>query len=444
MKTFLYIFQSIYIFFKNLIILIHFEKKSPEQIKHIQYKKLKETIDFAWENIPFYKSYWEGNNFKPTDFQSLEDIEKIPFIDKNTIRKEFNTMYPTNYPTKRLTLVTTGGTTGMPMKFYIDQYKAHAKELAYQIWGNYHFWKYRKGIDKVAILRGYKIEESKTSNQIYWKRSYRENGLIFSSFHISGDTYNVYLKKLREFKPKFIKAYPSSIIAFCSLMRTHNDFGISGLKGIICSSENIYPWQRKLVKQTLGVNIYSYYGHSEKAVAAFQATDERMLFHPLYGFTEFIDDSGLSTSENNRIAQVVVTSFDNDYFPFIRYKTFDYIEIANSQYGPYHKIANRIIGREQEFVYNKNNEKIIFTCSDEPIWGIPGIVAYQYIQNESGKMELHLQTKPDFNINNLQIIQQKAKKVFINIDINISIVNNIEKTPNGKFRYLIQNIPSKK
>ena len=74
MKTFLYTFQAIYIFFKNLIILIHFEKKSPEQIKHIQYKKLKETIDFAWENIPFYKSYWEGNNFKPTDFQSLEDI----------------------------------------------------------------------------------------------------------------------------------------------------------------------------------------------------------------------------------------------------------------------------------------------------------------------------------------------------------------------------------
>ena len=351
-----------------------------EKVKKIQYRMLKKQINYAWKKIPFYQRLWKEKGFNPEDFKSLDDIKKIPFIDKNDVREHFEEMIPIGYPKKRLTLVTTGGTTGMPMQFYIDNYKAKAKEIVFQIYREYRFWHCWRFIDNVAVLRGRQIAEDRLKQNIFWEKV---NGdLYFSSFHLKNEYYEKYINKLREYKPRFIKAYPSSIVALCSMMKEHNDYSINGLKAVICSSENIYDWQRNLVRDVLGVEILSQYGHSEKAVWAFQYLDGKMCFHPMYSYVEFCDVDK-SIDINTGVAHVVCTSFNNYYFPFIRYKTYDYIEVAESK-SYFTHVASRIIGREQDFVYDRDNNRTIFTNSDEPFWDVKGIVAYQYIQNEKG------------------------------------------------------------
>ena len=98
-------------------------------------------------------------------------------------------MVPESYDRTRLSLVRTGGTTGMPMNFYIDQYVARPKELAYQLWGGWHYWRHRQGLDKVVTMRGARIKESLLRKGIYWQRNLRENGIMMSSFHILEETY---------------------------------------------------------------------------------------------------------------------------------------------------------------------------------------------------------------------------------------------------------------
>ena len=274
---------------------------------------------------------------------------------------------------------------------------------------------------------------------IFWQKGRLENALICSSFHLTEQNYNSYLNKIRAFKPRFIKAYPSSIALLCSLMKKHGDAKIETLQGIICSSENVYDWQRKLVKEVLDVEILSFYGHSEKAVWAFQNSQQKLLFHPLYSYTEFLNKNFQTIEAVGEIAQVVVTSFDNKYFPFIRYLTSDYVEVGESILH-YPKVANRIIGREQEFVYDKNSNKVIFTCSDELLWGIDGVIAYQYRQQEVGKLILCLQVNEQFTIPSIEKILGIGKSIFVDFDLLVEIVDYIPKTSNGKFRYLIQNI----
>lgn len=427
-------------FFKYKVLLTQFGYKSIEDIKNYQFNELRRIIDYAWENIPFYRSLWEKSGFNPSKFQNINDLSKIPFIDKNVVREHYNEMVPVKYNRRKLSLATTGGTTGMPMKFYLNEYMARGKEVAFLYW-THKKWGYRMWLDRVAIMRGYRIGQNLIDKKIFWKNSRRERGLIFSSFHIDNDNYQIYLNKLRTYKPKFIKAYPSSIVAFCSLMKEHHDFGIEGLNAVICSSENIYDWQRNLVKETLNVEILSWYGHSEKIISAYQGRDGKMLFNPLYGYVEFLDENNNIVSDDGAVAQLVATSFDNRAFPFIRYKVYDYVEVGKSNDSGYTHVANRIIGREQEFVYDCNNNKVIFTCSDEPLWDIPGIIAYQYEQREKGVLELHLQCNDSFvKDTSLKLIKERAKEVFVNFQIEISFVDLIERTKNGKFRYLIQYI----
>lgn len=400
---------------------------------YVRYRKL---VDYAWHNIPAYRRLWEYNGFEPSMFRSLDDVKRIPIIDKDFVRSNYQDMIPRQYDCRRLSKVTTGGTTGMPMAFYIDQYKARSKELAYQLWGSWHFWKHIQGIDRIVTMRGHRVDTKLIESGIFWERNPRENGIFMSSFHILDENYHVYLEKLRDFRPKFIKAYPSSIVALCLLMKSHGDKGIDGLKGVICSSENIYAWQRDLVRDILDVEIYSFYGHSEKAVCAFQNSQGNMEFPSDYGYVEFLDDQGQDARSAGATARVVATSFDNFYFPFIRYNTGDYVEVASNV----DKCARRIIGREQEFVYDSLGNKVIFTCSDEPIWDIDGIVAYQYHQRVSGVLELHIQTDGQFDCESISIIVERARMIFVNFKIEVMTVPEIARTPLGKYRYLIQHI----
>ena len=144
-----------------------------------------------------------------------------------------------------------------------------------------------------------------------------------------------------------------------------------------------------------------------------------MEFPPLYGYVEFLDKNGEHVSERGEPAYVVSTSLDNHYFPFIRYQTDDCVHVLSS--GNVKK-AERIVGRKQEFVLDAFGNKLPFTCNDEVIWDIEGIVAYQYLQREKGKLELRLQTNDCFDESSVEDILKRSEEVFVNCAISIVFV----------------------
>lgn len=429
--------SAVRVFFEHMILL---RKSAGTDLKEIQFKKYKGLVSHAWDTIPAYRRLWEDNGFEPSMFNSLDDVRRIPCIDKNFIREYMEDMVSTGYDRSRLSLVTTGGTTGMPMKFYIDQYVARPKELAYQLWGGYHYWRHRQGLDRVVTLRGYRVKESLIRKKIFWQRNLRENGIYMSSFHILEENYDIYIRKLRSYRPRYIKAYPSAIVALCHLMQHNHDKGLEGLEGVICSSETISDWHRKLVKEVLGVEILSFYGHSEKAVCAYQNSKGEMEFQPLYGHVEFLDDDDRSVSEKGKAASVVVTGFDNHYFPFIRYRTDDEVLVSSADIP---MIASKIVGRKQQFVYDEYGNKVQFTNNDDIFHDISGILAYQFVQNKPGELIINLQVDSDYRSDVENEILYQASKIFVNFSICIKIVESIEKTQSGKFRYLVQNVEAK-
>lgn len=416
--------------------------KDTDEIESYQFRELKRLIDFAWEHIPFYRRYWEHHGFTPEQFQRLQDFSLIPCIDKEIVRVNYKDMVPRNYDRGRLEQVTSGGTTGLPLSFYINQAIAHGRELVHQPWTYWHVCRYKLGIDKVVILRGSRVDERLIQQGIYWKRSlgYRGRGLLLSSFHLTEATYKSYMHEIRKESPKFIVAYPSSLTILCTMMKKHNEAPLIGLRGAICSSEMVYEWQRQLVREVLGVEIYSFYGHSEKTVSAIPDSQHRMLFEPSYGYVEFLDEKLNPVDTVGEIAQVVSTGFQNDYMPFIRYQTSDYVRVDNHPPLGFTHVAKEIIGRAQDFVYDKDGNRLPFTCSDEVFWNIDGIIAYQYLQREVGRLLIHLEVDNSFINESIQNIQIEAEHMFYNCDVEVLIVDRIERTSSGKFRYFVQTI----
>lgn len=57
-----------------------------EELEANQLKDLKEIVQFAYDNSPYYKRSFDEAGVKPSDIQTLKDIEKFPFINKKTQR----------------------------------------------------------------------------------------------------------------------------------------------------------------------------------------------------------------------------------------------------------------------------------------------------------------------------------------------------------------------
>jgi phenylacetate-CoA ligase len=91
------------------------ETMSRDAMRALQLERLRWTVGYAYENVPFYRERLDGIGLKPKHIKSLKDIEKIPFTTKDDLRK----YYPFGLfavPMSRIVrLHASSGTTGKPV-----------------------------------------------------------------------------------------------------------------------------------------------------------------------------------------------------------------------------------------------------------------------------------------------------------------------------------------
>ena len=77
-------FNSKYI---NLIRLLRNERRSLDELIYLQNTALRKLVRYAYKTVPFYKKLYDDHGLYPDDIQSVEDIIKIPIIDKHTFHQ---------------------------------------------------------------------------------------------------------------------------------------------------------------------------------------------------------------------------------------------------------------------------------------------------------------------------------------------------------------------
>jgi len=262
---------------------------------------------------------------------------------------------------------------------------------------------------------------------------------------MTDETLPKYIAKIREFKPDFIQAYPSAITILARFMKKNNIEPFSSVKALLCGSENLYSWQRELLEEVFQCRVYSWYGHSEQAALAGEC-EKSTYYHifPEYGMVELINKDGNPATNEDELGEIVATGFNNFICPFIRYRTMDLAAPtdAKCECGRNHPLLKRVEGRLQEFFVDRTGSLTTFTCAHKALWNVKDkINAYQYVQNEPGKVLLNIDAKSKFSISDIDSVKRTFLDFYPRFDIKIKFVEVIPRTERGKFRYLIQKLP---
>lgn len=400
---------------------------SKEKLEKFQFEKLKEIVDYAWNNIEGYRKLWQENNFEPSQIKSLEDIKLIPFMTKDILRENIDKFTNKNLP--NLEYVTTGGSTGIPFGFY-QQSHNNMIEWAFIIDMWSRFYQDIKFNTKSVILRGTKLKSIYEHDPIY--------GLILSSYDINIENVKKYINQIEKYKYPIFQAYPSALYLMAKIMKDNNLKLNHKFEAIMFGSEPLYDFQKELIKEVFDTKLCYWYGQTEKAILAGNCEqDSRFHVYPQYGITEVID------------GELVGTSFWNYATPLIRYKTMDFAQIGDNQCdqcGRNYQLLNKIDGRLQDYIVNSEKELVTLTALifAQHFECFSKIIQMQLYQDKIGFVVVKIVPTNDFSENDKkEIIDKMLFAAHNKIIVSVCIVESLGKTNAGKLRFLEQKLDIK-
>ena len=60
-----------------------------KELQELQMEKLKETVHYVYEKVPFYRDKLDKMGVSPSDIRKPEDIKRLPFTSKDDLRDHY-------------------------------------------------------------------------------------------------------------------------------------------------------------------------------------------------------------------------------------------------------------------------------------------------------------------------------------------------------------------
>jgi phenylacetate-CoA ligase len=406
------------------------------QIEEYELSQIRKIVKYAYDNTTGYRKLYDIFDIHPKKINSLEDFRKIPYIEKEYIRDDlesFSIKIPERY------YVTTGGSTGIPTGMYRTP-ASFGKELASKAHQYYRIgWK--EG-DRQMVFRGLLID---TPDHMQFAPEFNE--LRCSSYQLVPEWMEQYIKRASEYKPEWLRCYPSSGYVFACYIKDHKKT-FPYIKGILCASEHLYDFQKTLLSEVFEARVFSHYGHYEMAViAGYCEYEDTYHVLPQYGFAELIGKDGKPVTKPGEVGEIVATSFIMDATPFVRYKTQDLAMLKGwhcSSCGRPYQIWQRIEGRLQELIVTRSGLYISTSMVNMHDDFYDHIKQFQFVQEEKGKLIFKFIPKESCNTTILQDLKNRLlRRLHNDIELIMEKVDEISLTKRGKHRLLIQKLKLK-
>lgn len=323
------------------------ECMSRQNMNALQLERLKQTVAYTYENVPMYKKRFDEIGLKPTDIQTLSDLQKIPFTVKSDLRD--------NYPfglfavpmSKIVRIHASSGTTGKPTvvgytKRDLDVWSDLIARLVVQVGG---------GEDDIAqIAFGYGLFTGALGLH------YGLEKLGAAIIPISSGNTEKQIMLMKDFGTTLLVATPSYALHISEMMEElgykKSDFK---LRLAMLGSEGHTEEMRAVLEDKLNVLATENYGLSE--VMGPGVAGECMykcgqhIAEDCFIY-EIIDPKTGEVLPDGETGEVVITTINKEGIPMLRYRTKDisYLIDEPCQCGRTNRRMAKIQGRTDDML----------------------------------------------------------------------------------------------
>ena len=387
--------------------------------------------------VPYFERLFSELSFDPARVQSLSDLARLPLMDKRTIRENTAALKATN--ANALKQFNTGGSSGEPLVFFLGNERVShdvaAKRRATRWWG------VDIG-DPEIVVWGSPIElSSQDYVRVLRDKLFRTE--LISAFDMSEDNLQRYLDRIKQFRPKMLFGYPSSLALMAKFATDHN-LSMSGLgiKVAFVTSERLYDHQKEAIESAFGCPVANGYGGRDAGFIAHACPEGSLHITAEDIVVEIIDDAG-NILPAGHSGEIVITHLFTRDFPFVRYRTGDIGMLATQpcSCGRGLPVLADIEGRTTDFVIAADGTVLHGLALIYVLREIPDLEAFRIIQES--KLHTTVQVvagKATTEGLDVRIQAKFRERLGAAVHVSVEYVDEIPREKSGKFRYVVSHV----
>lgn len=380
-----------------------------EQLQELQSQRLVAQVKHVYENVEFYRNRMDEAGVKPEDIHGIEDLHKLPFIEKDDLRDQ----YPYGLLAVPLSdcvrIQSTSGTTGRRVVAFYTQHDIDlwdeccaraivaaggTKDDVCQVCYGYGLFTGGPGLNggshKVGCLT-LPMSSGNTDRQLMFMEDLEATILCCTPSYASYLGENVVERGLKD-KIK--------------------------LKAGIFGAEAWTEEMRRDIEDKLGIKAYDIYGLTEISGpgVSFECEEQTgMHINEDHFIAEIINPKTGEVLPEGEKGELVFTSITKEAFPLMRYRTRDICVLSRKKCscGRTHVKMSKPMGRSDDMLIVKGVN--VFPSQIEMVLLKNGLTSnYQIIVDRekfSDTLEVRVEMTPEFFTDTLTDLHQKEKDV---------------------------------
>lgn len=395
----------------------------PRAIRQRYEKKLRALVRHCYDHVPLYRSRFEASGVHPWHIRTIDDLEKIPLLDKGDVRHApIEYVTADNVDLTRCWVFKTSGTSGIPLTTYWI--------MTAKVEGSYirHYVHQIQCGDRIRTRR-VSIASHTPSLPTFLQRFG-----VFPTREISPfENVRRQLEEIQMFHPNTLLSSPSCTL---HLAKELNDLPLKGIDVslIFTGGEFLNTFTRRYVEDAFNADVFDSYGATEVGGIATECREHRFHVEHHSALVEITQD-GKAVSPGEE-GEITVTNLLNEAQPFLRYNLEDLGRLVEEDCpcGNHAPILEITRGRKSDVVHRPDGSSLSANEVTMFLTYVEGIKQFQVVQETTDSLTVRFVRGRRFTPG----LIDEIKRIFLQrlgeaMEVRVEDVNRIPREKSGKF-----------
>ncbi len=250
---------------------------------------------------------------------------------------------------------------------------------------------------------------------------------------MSPENLKAYIESIFESPACYVEGYPSALhLVSMTMIEQRRCLPKGHLKAVFTSSESLLAHQRESIETAFGAPVRDHYASAEHVVSMAACIENRLHVDMEFGIVEV--ETKEETAKWVR-GPLIVTGLGRPVAPMIRYRIGD-IGTRSKHACPCGRPGETFLeidGRVEDYV--RTNEGRLVGRLDHVFKGRFDVAEAQILQTKHGALTVKVVPSSSYNYGSETSLRRGLRnRVGGSMEINIELVDRIDREPNGKFR----------
>ncbi|GAF68791.1 unnamed protein product, partial [marine sediment metagenome] len=392
------------------------------------------------ERARAYTSFYRDLRPPSTHREPREAIEKtlasIAPLEKEQYRENPASFLASDIPRHRLRTAKTSGTTGTPLPLW------HTPETLAEEYAT--VWRMRRSAgvalsDPHLTFGGRIIVPFRQKTPPFWRVNSYSRQTLFSLYHMAPGNLPHYVGAIHDAPARYAEGYPSSLYLVAhALLDAGRALPAGRMAAVFTSSESLLAFHRTAIERAFGAPVRDRYGTSEFAVSMTGCEVNNL--HVDSEFCAVEVEPAEDTVDYVR-GPLLVTGLSNNATCFLRYRIGDTATQLKGRCpcGRPGDVFSEIDGRTDDYVVTPDGRRI--GRLDHIFKGQLDVAEAQILQEHERTVTFLIVPRRSYNnASRKKLMKEIRGRLGTEIEVEIRLVDCIERGPGGKFRAVISRV----